>query len=66
MSKEVKENDPVYFDGKYIGFRLKDGGVGLQRCGSCRRENYALSVLSGKCCWCGWDSAAISKAKGER
>lgn len=28
----------------------------MQRCHSCRRENYALSVATGKCAWCGFDA----------
>jgi hypothetical protein len=26
-----------------------------ERCPECKRENYALNVLSGICTWCGWD-----------
>jgi hypothetical protein len=49
----------VYFNGKYIGFRHgPDRQIGLQRCGACRLENYALAVLDGVCCWCGWDANA--------
>lgn len=28
----------------------------LVRCPKCGKENYALSVSSGRCAWCGFDS----------
>jgi hypothetical protein len=36
----------------YIG--LKSGSLGLTRCPACERENWALAVATGQCCWCGW------------
>lgn len=43
--------------GGYVGFTsLTDNHVKVQRCGSCRRENYALAVTGGVCAWCGWDA----------
>lgn len=53
--------------GDYVGFvSLIGKHVKVQRCGSCRAENYALAVSSGECCWCGWNAndplqAAIAK-----
>lgn len=42
-------------DGEFFGFRgLKSGTIGVQKCAKCRKENYALAVLDGRCCWCGW------------
>ncbi len=50
------DHDAVYVDGLYAGFVGRaDSRVGLERCPMCKKENYALSVLCGKCCWCGWD-----------
>lgn len=38
-----------------LGFmNKKTQVVGLMRCPECGRENYALNVLSGGCCWCGF------------
>ncbi len=37
----------------YIG--LESGAVGLTRCPVCERENHAMSVSYGQCCWCGWE-----------
>jgi hypothetical protein len=31
------------------------GSVYLVRCPKCKKENYALAVTSGTCCWCGFD-----------
>lgn len=31
-----------------------DGAILLIRCHKCHRENYALSVAFGVCCWCGF------------
>lgn len=28
-------------------------------CPKCGRENYALSVLDGVCCWCGFDGHTL-------
>ena len=33
-----------------------DGKTYLVRCPKCNRENYAISVSSGVCCWCGYDA----------
>ena len=30
--------------------------VCVERCAVCHRENYAGSVMLGRCCWCGWDA----------
>ena len=35
-------------------FKSKDGKLFLVRCPKCRVENYALSVSSGICAWCGY------------
>ena len=38
----------------------------MERCLSCKRENYAQMVLSGKCAWCGFninDKSHIKKLK---
>ena len=28
----------------------------LVRCPECHAENYALAVIDGICCWCGYDA----------
>lgn len=33
-----------------------DGKKYLVRCPKCKRENYAMSVSSGICAWCGYDA----------
>lgn len=44
-------------NGRRIGFRPIDSEkVCVERCDVCGRENYALAVMSGCCCWCGWDA----------
>ena len=38
-----------------------DGKTYLVRCPKCKRENYAMAVSSGVCCWCRYDA---NKEKG--
>jgi len=45
----------VTLNQKNIGWISTDKTIGLETCGSCHRENYSLSVLRGRCAWCGWD-----------
>ncbi len=37
-------------------FYSKEGKPYLVRCPKCKMENYAFSVTSGICCWCGWNA----------
>lgn len=46
----------------YIG--KEDGRVGLVKCPACCRENYAMSVNSGMCCWCGYNLVEEMKVAG--
>lgn len=43
-------------------FRNNDGQLYLKRCFACEpdcgRENWAMAVASGQCCWCGWTEEA--------
>jgi hypothetical protein len=43
-------------------FRDHDGRLFLVRCFACTpeygRENWALAVATGRCCWCGWPDPA--------
>lgn len=53
------DHDTVYVDGRCVGFVVRaDNRVGLEWCPACGRENYALSVMGGKCCLCGFDLGA--------
>lgn len=36
------------------GFVGDDGKVYLQRCPKCEKENWAMAVATGECCWCGY------------
>lgn len=38
-----------------------DGTLLLIYCPKCGRENYALSVADGICCWCGFDGHTLLK-----
>jgi ribosomal protein L37E len=42
---------------EHANFKLEDKGDkrALVRCPECHKENYALSVLSGICAWCGFN-----------
>lgn len=37
-----------------FGFLNAKGDVYLTRCPRCERENWAGSVATGRCCWCGY------------
>lgn len=39
-----------------VAFVKKDGTLALQKCPKCNKENYAMAVLSGICCWCGYNA----------
>jgi hypothetical protein len=43
----------LQISGVNIGSITKEGKVYLQRCPFCKLENYAISVSSGMCAWCG-------------
>lgn len=36
------------------GFLGDDGQVCLTRCPKRLRENWAMAVATGRCCWCGY------------
>lgn len=42
--------------GNGYGFERSIGGIAMQRCFECGRENYALAVYSGQCAWCNHDA----------
>lgn len=53
------DSDDLIMEGMFKGFGYvskKDGKIGLIRCPKCGRENYAMSVASGQCSWCGWQA----------
>jgi len=33
----------------------------LIRCPKCGKENYAMMVARGRCCWCGYDAHELLK-----
>ena len=37
-------------------FKDAEGHTYLVHCPKCDRENYALSVSTGRCAWCGYDA----------
>jgi hypothetical protein len=46
-------------NGGEIGFVAHNTDhVCVERCAVCHRENYAGSVMLGRCCWCGWNANA--------
>ncbi len=47
----------VEINGQHVGFSsLNSDEIRLEKCFKCSRNNYALSIMSGVCCWCGWDA----------
>lgn len=51
MGKLVKAKDGVEW--------YTDGTILVLRCPKCKRENYALAVADGVCCWCGFKPEAL-------
>lgn len=51
MEKLKKSKDGVEW--------YSDGTILLIRCLECKRENYALEVISGRCCWCGYKAKPL-------
>lgn len=51
MSKLVKAKGDVEW--------YADGTILLIRCPQCKRENYALAVADGVCCWCGYKPKSL-------
>lgn len=52
---EIKfEIDGIISGFGYIG--KTDKKIGLIRCPLCHKENYAPSVTSGQCTWCGFNA----------
>lgn len=45
-----------------VGYEDEDG-VGLIKCPKCKRENWAMAVSSGQCCWCGYDVNKLKDTK---
>lgn len=48
----------VIKNGKGSGYKRRDNKLGMLRCFDCGKENYASSVHSGICAWCGFDANA--------
>lgn len=44
---------------KGVEYYPEDDMVLLIRCPKCGKENYALAVASGRCCWCGFDGRKL-------
>jgi ribosomal protein L37E len=40
---------------KDVTFIKEDKSLGLEVCGQCGKENYAMMVLKGICAWCGYN-----------
>ena len=68
MNIKIFKNPPDY-DHDDVVWVDKDGketGSGYQgkddkrllilRCPICHKENYAMAIASGKCCWCSFDA----------
>ena len=49
------DSDDVTWEGGGSGYRSKkDGKICILKCPACKKENYAMAVSSGQCCWCGF------------
>ena len=51
--------------GNGYGFTRKDGGIAMQSCFECGKENWAMAVYSGCCAWCGHDANEHQQGNGE-
>lgn len=50
------DSDDIVYDNGGKGFIPKEGDkrVCILTCPACKKENYAMSVCSGQCYWCGY------------
>ena len=49
------DSDDLTWEGGGNGYRSKkDDKICILRCPECGKENYAMAVNSGQCCWCGF------------
>ena len=59
-------NKDVRWGKRGYGFVTPSGKFYMVRCGACGRENWAMAVASGQCCWCGDTGPEIKQeARGE-
>ena len=57
VQKPKHDSRNVFANGELIGFQPKcNKKICVTFCPVCETENYAFSVTSGVCCWCGWDA----------
>lgn len=54
MEVSVSNTSNIRLEDCRENFRDKDGKPFVVRCPQCLRENWAMAVASGQCCWCGW------------
>ncbi len=50
---------------KHQNFKNEHGRICLVRCPKCKRENYAMNVMSGICTWCGFDANADKEEQSD-
>ena len=64
-SRDTSSGDDYYFfdkKGNHIGTGFipnkgrREGKICLTRCPICRKQNYAMNVISGICKWCNFDA----------
>lgn len=46
-----------------VEYYPEDNTILLTRCPKCGRENYAPNVISGICCWCGYNAWELVNKK---
>lgn len=37
------------------GYQTEDKVIHIMKCPECKKENYALQISQGPCCWCGFE-----------
>ena len=56
----MEEEQPIYL-AQGVEYYPNTDEILLLRCPKCGRENYALAVADGMCCWCGFDGRELLK-----
>lgn len=54
----MEKEQPIYI-AQVVEYYPETDDILLIRCPKCGRENYALAVADGVCCWCGFDGRTL-------
>lgn len=56
----MEEEKPIYL-AQGVEYYPDTDNILLIKCPKCGKENYALAVTDGICCWCGFNGRTLLK-----